>query len=447
MSSSSSASSENGNGANGGRGGNEYEGPPRIRPRAINEVWPEPFLEALAAQVAIDASRFVGRLAAAQALANVFQVCSTWRAVSRSDLLWHRLTRRIWNRTTLIQDTWREEYIYRHRTARNFRTRTSSHFTLQFDPADFDDPNDPDALICRCLALSDHYLACGFVDGAIRLYDLQTRLHTRTFRPQHRDHMGRFSRAVSGIIISNRRLVFASLNGDIHLAMLNGNAFPRRVHYGDMLTDGVLIDFAGRGQWWVGLYVGVPGRAFHIWNGTTEELTFVGGLLTDPDSVTGWHMLNDITELLGRVRVTSEATAIACTRLSVMSFDLRNQGVILGEDDRGGFMVSCFDVYNSAYVSVDSSGVARVHRADNIGGEEICSFNVRVQRGMMGCMNGGYALMCAGGVVRIWEIEQRGELLYSFRERIGEVNAMAADERHVAAASSEGTIHVWDFGA
>lgn len=83
MSSSSSSSNGNGNGNGNGSGGNygarrggEYEGPSRSRPRAINEVWPEPFVEALAAQVAIDASRLVGRLAAAQALANVFQVCS-----------------------------------------------------------------------------------------------------------------------------------------------------------------------------------------------------------------------------------------------------------------------------------------------------------------------------------------------------------------------------------
>lgn len=39
-------------------------------------VWPEPFVEALAFQVAIDASLNDGRLAAAQALYNIFQVLS-----------------------------------------------------------------------------------------------------------------------------------------------------------------------------------------------------------------------------------------------------------------------------------------------------------------------------------------------------------------------------------
>lgn len=58
------------------RGGGSGEGPSSSRRRAVSEVWPEPFLEALAAQVAIAASRNIGRLAAAAALANVFQVCN-----------------------------------------------------------------------------------------------------------------------------------------------------------------------------------------------------------------------------------------------------------------------------------------------------------------------------------------------------------------------------------
>lgn len=85
-SSSSSSSSEDGNGGGNGSGavggyygarrGGDFEGPPPARRRAVNEVWPEPFVEALAAQVAIDAARSDGRLAAAAALANVFQVRS-----------------------------------------------------------------------------------------------------------------------------------------------------------------------------------------------------------------------------------------------------------------------------------------------------------------------------------------------------------------------------------
>lgn len=79
-STSSSSSSQDGNHSANAAGpsnvqrGGDFEGPSSSRRRAVNEVWPEPFVEALATQVAIDASRSMGRLAAAPALANVFQV-------------------------------------------------------------------------------------------------------------------------------------------------------------------------------------------------------------------------------------------------------------------------------------------------------------------------------------------------------------------------------------
>lgn len=72
MSTSSSSSS-----TQGGDGAAELEAGPsssRSRMRSSNGVWPEPFLEALAVHVAVDASRTTGRLAAAQALFNIFQV-------------------------------------------------------------------------------------------------------------------------------------------------------------------------------------------------------------------------------------------------------------------------------------------------------------------------------------------------------------------------------------
>ncbi|KAB2631915.1 transcriptional regulator STERILE APETALA, partial [Pyrus ussuriensis x Pyrus communis] len=374
-------------------------------------------------------------------------VCSTWRAVSRSDLLWHRLTRRIWGRTILIRDTWRDEYIYWHRTAMNFRTRRSAHTTLDFDLSDVEDP---DGLTCRCLTLSDAHLACGFADGAVRLFDLATRLHVSTFRPHLRDRLGRFSRAVTGIVITDFKLTFATLDGDIHVAVINGPQVTRRAHLGDVVNDGVLVDFTGSERWWVGLYAGVPGRTFHIWDSSTEQLTFVGGTLTDPEAVMGWHMLTEMTESVGRVRVTSRETAVACTSARVIVFDLTNQGIVLSEEEyRRGIIVAAADVSRSAYIIVGRRGLASVRWNDTQ--EEVCRFNVRgaAQMAVMGCMNEGCALMCVGGVVRVWEAE-RGAYLYSFRERIGEVNALVCDERHVAACSwgSGGTrLHLWDFGA
>lgn len=241
-------------------------------------------------------------------------------------------------------------------------------------------------------------------------------------------------------------MVFATLDGDIHVAVIDDVENPaRRAHLGNVVNDGVLVDFTGCQRYWVGLYAGLAGRAFHIWDGQTEELTFVGGSLTDQNTVMGWRMLTEFTEFVGRVRVTSQESAVACTSSRVIIFDLRNQGVILGEREyRRGIMVTSVDVNNEAYIVVDSRGLAIVRKVDTF--EEVCRFNIRVQRNgnVMGCMNQGCALMCAGGVIRVWEVE-RGEYMYRFRERIGEVNAFVGDDRHVA-ASSEGSIHLWDFG-
>lgn len=341
--------------------------------------------------------------------------------------------------------TWRDEYIYRHRTMDNFRRRRYTHAILHFDPSDVDNP---DGLTCRCLALSDLYLACGFADGTVRLFSLTTRLHLSSFRPQHRDILGRFSRAVSGIIITDSQLVFATMDGDIHVANINDVANPpRRAHFGNVVDDGVLVDFTGGERYWVGLYAGLAGRAFHIWNGRTEELTFVGGDLTDQNTVMGWRMLTEFNEFVGRVRVTSQESAVACTNSRVMVFDLRNQGVILSNSEyRRGIIVTSVDVNSEAYIVVDGRGVAIVYRADTL--EEVCRFRTGLrggQRNVMGCMNLGYALMCAGGVIRVWEIEE-GQYMYSLRERIAEVNAIVGDDRHVAASSETG-IHLWDFGA
>ncbi|KAK3022467.1 hypothetical protein RJ639_046342 [Escallonia herrerae] len=449
MSSSSSTSSEDGgNGAGGGGGGGDFEGPSSSRRRSGNGVWPEPFVEALATRVAIDASRSVGRLAAAPALFNLFQVCSTWRAVSRSDLLWQNLTHNIWQRYHRLHDSWRDEYIYRHRTSRNFRVRQYVYTTLDFFPSNNDDNNNNEILSCRRLALSDHHLAAGFSDGSVCLFHLPTRLHLSTFHPHHHDRLGPFSRAVAGIILSDTKLVFASFDGDIHVAIIINAGPLRRAHLGDVVNDGVLVDFSGCGKWWVGLYAGVPGRAFHVWDGNTEELVFVGGTLTDPEAVMGWHLLTEeLTELIGRVRVTSQELAVACTSRRVIVFDLRNQVLVLGEEEiRRRLVVGSLDARNEAFIIVDGRGMASVRRAATL--EEVCRFTVRgaSQRRVSGCMNGGYAIMCVGGIIRVWEVEH-GEYLYSFTERIGEVGALVADERRVASCSSDNTIHLWDFGA
>ncbi|KAM7264510.1 hypothetical protein ACFE04_002193 [Oxalis oulophora] len=380
------------------------------------------------------------------------QVCSTWRAVSRSDLLWNRLTRLVWGRTTLLHDTWRDEFIYRHRTAHNFRNSRYNHITLPYDPSDVDDPDD--GLICRCLTLSDLYLAAGFADGIVRLFHLHTLHHAATFRPLHReDRLGQFSRAVVGIVfVDSTQLVFATLDGDIHVALINNIGVPaRRAYLGDMYNDGALVDFTGCRRFWIGLYAGTPGRAFHIWDSGTEALLFVGGTLTDPEAVTGWHMFTELTEYVGRVRVTSQQSAVACTSSRLLVFDLMSQELILPEQEYPrGITVTAFDVSHENYMVVDGRGVGIVRRVDDYLQEgRRLQRNVMgaSQRNVMGCMNLGYALMCSAGVMRIWEVEH-GHYLYRFRDNnIGEVNALVANDRHVAACGRDSTIHLWDFGA
>ena len=295
-----------------------------------------------------------------------------------------------------MHETWLEEYIYRHQTAQNFRDRRSSHHILQFDPSDVDIPY---GLTCRCLTLSDKHLACGFADGTVRLFDLATRLQVGTFHPQHADRFGRFPRAVSGIIITDTRLIFATLDGDIHVAIIDGQPQADTAHMGDAVNDGALVDFTGCGRWWVALYAGVPGRAFHIWDGNTEELVYVNLTLTDPEALMGWHMFTELTEPIGRVRVTSQESAVACTSLRYMVLDLRNPEFPLHDQElRRGLMVTSLDTNNEAFITVDIRGWAIVRRVDTL--EEVCRFNTQ-QRNVMGCMNLGYALTCAAGVIRV----------------------------------------------
>lgn len=178
---------------------------------------------------------------------------------------------------------------------------------------------------------------------------------------------------------------------------------------------------------------------------------FVGGTLTDPEAVMGWHLLTEMTDLIGRVRATRHQTAVACTSSRVIVFDLENQGVVLREQElRRGITVGCFDANDDAALITDGRGAATLRRLTEL--EEICRFRVRgggaQQRGgrILGCINGGYGVVVNGGVVRVWEVEG-GEYLYSFRERMGDCNAIVADERYVAAAADGGIIHLWDFGA
>lgn len=425
------------------------------RQRAMNEVWLEPVVEALATQVAIDASHYHGRLAAASALAIIFQVCSTWREVSRSDLLWQRLTRRIWRRTYRLRDTWQLEYIYWHRTARNFTTGRHALVVPQYDPGDHHQN-----LICRCLTLSDTHLACGFVDGSVRLFDLHTGAHVSTFWSNHGLLFGPFSQSVSGIVIGSSTLAFARLDGDVYIAIINGpgpipGPIPaRRAINGDVVNNGVLVEFAGSSRWWVGLYAGHAGGAFQIWDAHTEQRVFVGGSLTDPETVQGWHMLTELVEPVGRVRVTEREYVVACTSTRLVCFNLRNPEVLLRDVvSITGFIVGSLDVSHEVFVVVERSGVGTVRRVNNF--ERVSRFRLRASwlRGLLGCMNLGYVITYSGGsgLLRVWDIhEPAARLCITLPVRDdgeGQVhgNSMVANQTHVAISFNDSSIHLLDF--
>ncbi|XP_068669039.1 transcriptional regulator STERILE APETALA-like [Aristolochia californica] len=443
-SSSSSSSQEEAEGGVGRLGEYPLVGEPAAaRMRPGNGNWPEPFVEALAVQVATNAAAENGRLRAGPALVSVFQVCSTWQAISRSELLWEKLTRRIWGRDRRLRPTWREEYVHRHRTSYNFRIQRAVYTPVVFEPAR-GPANNNDEFSCRCLALSHRYLAGGFLDGSVLLFGLPSGRHVRTFRPRRRDRFGPFSRAVAGIILHDPRIVFASLDGDIHVAAVHDpGPAARRAHVGNVVNDGTLVDFTGCSRWWVGLYAGVPGRAFHVWDAHTEELVFVGGSLTDPEAVLGWHLLTELTERVGRVRVSSATdSGVACTGMKVIAFDLQQHGLLLGEEE--GIIVGSVDVSDDLFLTIDNRGIATVRRVRTF--EEVSRFPVRRSRRILGCLNSGYAFVFAGGAIRAWDLED-GEPLYRLRERIGDATDLVADDDHVAGCSRDTGIHLWNFSA
>ena len=227
---------------------------------------------------------------------------------------------------------------------------------------------------------------------------------------------------------------------------------PHRARRGNAVEDGTLVDFAGEGTWWVGLFAGVPGRSLHIWNGETAELLFVGGSLTDPDAVLGWHMFTDTEGMVGRVRFSDSATIIGCTasRMEVVALD-RPEVVLAELEFRRGAAVESVDACEGRVMVVDGEGLGKMRVARTM--KEVCRFSTVRRRAVgvrhVGCMNWGYVVVCRGdGAVGVWDA-LTGEFLYTFRERIGSggrAAAAATDDGRVAIWCGETGLHLWDFG-
>ncbi|KAJ0966041.1 hypothetical protein J5N97_027179 [Dioscorea zingiberensis] len=457
MSSSSSSS--------GTEGGEEGIGPSSPAPRRTDEpspsrrrsaeaVWPEHVVEAVAIRVASDVSLSAGRLAVAPAIVSIFQVCSTWRAISSSELLWRELSRLVFNRHHPLRPSWREEFVRLHRLGLNFRFNRYSHHSVY----------PPSITACRRLAVSDHHLAAGFLDGSVVLFELPSCQHLVTYPFDHtRERLGNFSQSISGIVLLFDRLIYASQDGDVHVAeaLYPPSSWPcRRVHVGNLMEDGVLVDFSGDDRRWVGLYAGVPGRSFRVWNAEADQqqVLYVGGSLTDPDSVAGLHLLTDLPgPMLGRARVGQPGTMmVACTGSGLQAIaiggdhDDDNAGEVLSEVEfPRRAVVECMDACEGSVLLMDSRGRARVLQAKTL--EEVCRFNtMRRRRGRLsaGCMNWGYVVICLpDGVIKVWDAAT-GKKLYSFRERICEYSStIVASYRHVAVICPRtGKLNIWDFG-
>ncbi|URD84954.1 Transcriptional regulator STERILE [Musa troglodytarum] len=218
------------------------------------------------------------------------------------------------------------------------------------------------------------------------------------------------------------------------------------------MEDGTLVDFTGNGRWWVGLFAGVPGRSWHVWDAATEQLVYLGGTLTDPDAVLGWHMLIDLSSpVVGRVRIVEPGFAVGFTASSMEVVDLNDTGaMVIRLELPHGVVVDSVDACEDRVIAVDSRSLAVVRRVPAL--QEICRFSTlrraedQHELGEMSvCMNRNYAVVRSGDRVRVWDATT-GEYLYRFRERIGEALVVAASDRYVAAWATDTGLHLWDFG-
>ncbi|GLJ23769.1 hypothetical protein SUGI_0451050 [Cryptomeria japonica] len=430
-------------------------------------VWPEPFVEALARKVALAAADGGGSLAAAPAVVTVFQVCSTWRTVSESEILWEALTRYVWDKTETTRRTqsWRDEYIRLHLTASNFHRNKAKYTSIEYEVSSDSSGNGVGAA-CRCLALSPGYLAVGFFDGAVRVFSLTSKECVSSMKPEHENRLGPLSRAIAGIVIYERTVVFASFDGSVFVGgILSGNV--RCAHLGNVVNDGTLVDFTGCERFWVGLYAGIPGHACHIWDAVTEQLVFNAGDITDSEALRGWHLLTEQAERIGRVRVNNDGILLTATRGKLAGFELQTYGLppFVREEvalDEQELIVESVDVNKDRFLTASVNGAARVRRITDF--EDVCGFsfdevadnnststassssnnNNHNNRKVLGALNTWQAFLCVDGAVHAWDAHS-GVLLHRLDEQMGEVFDLVADDEHVAGCAVDTGIHLWSF--
>ncbi|XP_024539571.1 transcriptional regulator STERILE APETALA [Selaginella moellendorffii] len=416
---------------------------------------PESVVEAVAVEAAAAAARAHGAMAASRTLACIFQVCSVWRSVSQSELLWENAFNVVWpTQARQPERSWRREFQRAHTTASNFRRGRARHTILVEEETGGRHYEPP-----RSLAISNDYLVGGHFDGALRVFDLKTKACVWTLRANQEEGFGPLSRAIAGISLQGDDIVFGSVDGNVFTASASrGNRV--RVHVGRVIQDGALISFAASQRWWIALYAGSVGHCFRLWDAATKQVVYRGGNMTDDDAMRGWHMLVERAGRVGRVRIVNEELLVAANRRRIRVHDLGTHGmplIVERDQEAENNAVEAMDVRGNKLLSASYEGLARIRELPTM--VEVLTVrhagvhaNPRLRpddreqmQQLFGTLNSRQLFLCFSGAVNAWDCSS-GEHLYSLREETGYMyNDMVASDSCLAVSSRDTGLHLWDF--
>ncbi|KAH7436759.1 hypothetical protein KP509_05G035100 [Ceratopteris richardii] len=411
----------------------------------------EQCLERVALLLASRAAQASGSpLSAAAALAQFFQVCRSWRAVSYSQSLWRRLCLSIWNRDAQLRESsWHQTFITLHRTAVNFSTGSAERYLLDSDS--LANHNDATAS-CRRLAISSDHLAGGFSDGSLCVFSLDSKDCVCSFQTFHESVIGTHSRTIIGIILPDdeETVTFACMDGSVFKADIAPGAPCRRVLMGNYVEDGILADFSGNASKWAGLYAGVRGRALRVWDAYSEELVYVGGCMTDADAYAGWTMLVDNADNIGRVKVTRDRLLVVATRSKLCVMDMEALTILLDISLSRSLQVipASLALQDKYMLLVSGSGVVRILGTESA--QEVASFSLGMHiRGstVFGAMNSWHLMVNSRDILHVWDFPSIRRP-YRLATGLTDVTDLVCNDNNIAIACGSGEeqgIHIWDF--
>ncbi|KAJ7513776.1 hypothetical protein O6H91_23G013700 [Diphasiastrum complanatum] len=405
---------------------------------------PESFVEAVVYELALQIFTARDPLSVAPVIANVFRVCSTWRNVSRSELLWKNLCRAIWHVENRYEGlSWRQQYVRVHLTSLNFKKGNPKHHILDYETSQESNENGI-GNVCRCLAISGRYMAGGFFDGSVRIFDLRSRLCISTMKSGHEDRFGPLSRAIAGLFVELETVVFASLEGSVFTANIF-QSFPRCVYVGNVIQDGALINFTGSNRWWVGLYAGSPGNCIRIWDATSQETVFRGGNIMDNDAMSGWNLFVEQAGQIGRVQISNDALLVAASRTSLNISDIENDGLYPRLEREEQMAVEALAVKDDKMLTASYDGSACIRSLPDL--DEVCrieNLDVEDAGQLSGSLNSRQCFLCISGEINVWDAIS-GVHLYNLEEPVGDAYDLVASDEYVVASNPDFGLNLWDF--